>query len=58
MAEQVQTPPRFAVIGGGIAGSTTALHLAGQGIYLSFIDRGDDLVNGPPFCLRHAGESL
>ncbi|GEA51954.1 oxidoreductase [Vibrio inusitatus NBRC 102082] len=58
MAEQVQTPLRVAVIGGGIAGSTTALHLAEQGIDVTLIEQGERLVNGPPICHLHAGGNL
>ncbi|CAM4296193.1 FAD-dependent oxidoreductase [Vibrio neonatus] len=58
MAEQVQTSLRVAVIGGGIAGSTAALHLAEQGIDVTLIEQSDGLVNGPPICHLHAGGNL
>ncbi|WP_261817041.1 FAD-dependent oxidoreductase [Vibrio gallicus] len=58
MAEQVKTSLRVAVIGGGIAGSTTALHLAEQGVDVTLIEQSDGLVNGPPICHLHAGGNL
>ncbi|MEZ9874494.1 FAD-dependent oxidoreductase [Vibrio breoganii] len=58
MAEQGQTSLRVAVIGGGIAGSTAALHLAEQGIEVTLIEQSDGLVNGPPICHLHAGGNL
>ncbi|NRA83431.1 MAG: FAD-dependent oxidoreductase, partial [Gammaproteobacteria bacterium] len=46
------------IIGGGIAGSTIALHLAQLGINVSLIESGPSLVNGPPICHLHAGGNL
>ncbi|WP_375748456.1 FAD-dependent oxidoreductase [Vibrio sp. HN007] len=48
----------IAVIGGGIAGSTTALHLAEQGYKVTLIEQGSGLVSGPPICHLHAGGNL
>ncbi len=48
----------IAVIGGGIAGSTAALHFAEQGLNVVLIEKGPDLVNGPPICHLHAGGNL
>lgn len=47
-----------AVIGGGVAGATAALHLAERGIKVSLIEQGGGLVNGPPICHLHAGGNL
>lgn len=47
-----------AVIGGGVAGSTAALHLAELGIQVTLIEQGESLVNGPPICHLHAGGNL
>jgi hypothetical protein len=49
---------KVAVIGGGVAGSTVSLFLAQQGIDVTLIEKGDSLVNGPPFCHLHAGGNL
>lgn len=50
--------PHVAVVGGGIAGSTAALHLAEQGIRVTLLEQGPGLVNGPPICHLHAGGNL
>ncbi|MBL4813857.1 MAG: FAD-dependent oxidoreductase [Shewanella sp.] len=50
--------PKIAIIGGGVAGSTIALRFAELGIDTSLIEKGDSLVNGPPFCHLHAGGNL
>ncbi|MPY22875.1 FAD-dependent oxidoreductase [Shewanella sp. YLB-07] len=50
--------PQIAIIGGGVAGSTIALRFAELGIDTSLIEKGDSLVNGPPFCHLHAGGNL
>lgn len=49
---------KIAIIGGGVAGSTIALRFAELGIDTSLIEKGDSLVNGPPFCHLHAGGNL
>jgi len=49
---------RIAVIGGGIAGSTIALRLAGLDINVTLFEEGASLVNGPPVCHLHAGGNL
>ena len=46
------------IIGGGIAGSTTALYLASAGIPVTLIEKQWSLVDGPPFCHLHAGGNL
>ncbi|MGJ7095561.1 FAD-dependent oxidoreductase [Vibrio hannami] len=50
--------PHVGIIGGGIAGSTTALHLSEQGFNVTLIERGNGLVSGPPICHLHAGGNL
>ncbi|SEL68395.1 FAD dependent oxidoreductase [Colwellia chukchiensis] len=49
---------KVAIIGGGVAGSTMALRFAELGIDTTLIEKGDSLVNGPPFCHLHAGGNL
>ncbi|WP_070966672.1 FAD-dependent oxidoreductase [Vibrio sonorensis] len=50
--------PRVAVIGGGVAGATAALHMAELGVQVRLIEKRDSLVNGPPICHLHAGGNL
>lgn len=49
---------KIAVIGGGIAGSTAAVHLAELGLNVTLIEKGAGLVSGPPICHLHAGGNL
>lgn len=46
------------IIGGGIAGSTTALRFADLGAKVTLFEAGSSLVNGPPVCHLHAGGNL
>lgn len=46
------------IVGGGVAGSTAALKLAGLGIQTVLFEAGPSLVNGPPICHLHAGGNL
>lgn len=52
------TGSRVAIIGGGIAGATAAVHLAELGIDVTLIEKGASLVSGPPICHLHAGGNL
>jgi len=49
---------KVAIIGGGIAGSTIALHLAQLGVEIELFEAKESLVSGPPFCHLHAGGNL
>ncbi len=49
---------RIAIIGGGIAGASTALFLGSMGLEVTLFERESSLVNGPPFCHLHAGGNL
>ena len=49
---------RVAVIGGGVAGSTTALALSNSGIEVELFEKKSRLISGPPFCHLHAGGNL
>ncbi len=40
--------PRVAIIGGGVAGATAAVHLGELGINVLLLEKGPSLVNGPP----------
>ncbi len=50
--------PSIAIVGGGIAGSTTALFLAKAGAKVTLFEKAQSLVSGPPFCHLHAGGNL
>ncbi|WP_114786436.1 FAD-dependent oxidoreductase [Vibrio tetraodonis] len=50
--------PTIAIIGGGIAGSTSALHLAEIGLNVVLVEKSPSLVSGPPICHLHAGGNL
>lgn len=50
--------PKIAIIGGGVAGATAAVHLGELGIDVHLIERQNELVNGPPICHLHAGGNL
>ncbi|MBW3696267.1 FAD-dependent oxidoreductase [Vibrio sp. T187] len=50
--------PSIAIIGGGIAGSTAAIHFSELGYQVTLLEKGPSLVNGPPICHLHAGGNL
>jgi hypothetical protein len=52
------TNKKIAIIGGGVAGSTTALYLGTLGLDITLFEREADLISGPPFCHLHAGGNL
>jgi len=49
---------RVAIIGGGIAGVSTALALRNLDISATLFESNNSLVSGPPFCHLHAGGNL
>ncbi|EPR4992605.1 FAD-dependent oxidoreductase [Vibrio navarrensis] len=48
----------IAVVGGGVAGATAAIHFSELGYAVTLIEKGPSLVNGPPICHLHAGGNL
>lgn len=50
--------PTIAIIGGGVAGATAAVHLSELGLQVTLLEKGAGLVNGPPICHLHAGGNL
>ncbi len=50
--------PKVAVVGGGVAGSSVALHLGGLGADVHLFEKNATLVDGPPMCHLHAGGNL
>ena len=49
---------KIAIIGGGVAGATTALYLGHLGLNVTLFEKELSLVGGPPFCHLHAGGNL
>ena len=49
---------RVAIIGAGVAGATTALKLAMQGVEVTVFEKEQSPISGPPFCHLHAGGNL
>lgn len=49
---------KIAIIGGGVAGSTTAITLGELGMNVTLFEKESSLVSGPPFCHLHAGGNL
>lgn len=58
LSQEKQKQPVVAVVGGGVAGATAALHFAELGNEVILIEKGDALVSGPPICHLHAGGNL
>ncbi|QSA20474.1 FAD-dependent oxidoreductase, partial [Vibrio furnissii] len=50
--------PSVAIIGGGVAGATAAVHMSELGLNVLLLEKGPGLVNGPPICHLHAGGNL
>ncbi len=48
----------IAIVGGGVAGASTALYLGSLGLNVTLFEKEKSLVNGPPFCHLHAGGNL
>ncbi len=49
---------KIAIIGGGVAGSSTALYFGGLGLDITLFEKEPSLITGPPFCHLHAGGNL
>jgi len=49
---------KIAIVGGGVAGVTTAIHLAQRGLDITLFEQTSSFVSGPPFCHLHAGGNL
>ena len=58
MSGCVKNGAKIAVIGGGIAGSTIALHLGALGLDITLYEKNATLISGPPMCHLHAGGNL
>lgn len=53
-----QSKMKVAIVGGGVAGVTTALQLAQLGLNITLLEKKTSLVDGPPWCHLHAGGNL
>jgi len=49
---------KVAIVGGGVAGVTTALALGNLGLDVTLFEKKKTLISGPPFCHLHAGGNL
>ncbi len=49
---------KIAIVGGGVAGASTALYLGQLGLNVTLFEKQPSLVSGPPFCHLHAGGNL
>ncbi len=49
---------KIAIIGGGVAGASTAIALGQLGMNVTLFEKEPSLVSGPPFCHLHAGGNL
>lgn len=56
--KKMEHKKRIAIIGGGVSGSTTALHLSGRGTDVTLFEKAKDISSGPPYCHLHAGGNL
>ncbi|BAF69312.1 FAD-dependent oxidoreductase [Nitratiruptor sp. SB155-2] len=49
---------KVAIIGGGVAGASTAIYLGRLGIECTLFEKKTRLISGPPACHLHAGGNL
>ena len=49
---------KIAIIGGGVAGSTSTIYLGKLGLNVTLFEKESTLISGPPFCHLHAGGNL
>jgi hypothetical protein len=49
---------KIAIIGGGVAGTTTALYFGRLGLDVTLFEKESTFIGGPPFCHLHAGGNL
>jgi len=50
--------PRIAIIGGGVAGSSSTLFFGNIGLDITIFEQNSTLISGPPWCHLHAGGNL
>lgn len=49
---------KIAIIGGGVAGTTSALYLGQLGLDVTLFEKDENISSGPPYCHLHAGGNL
>ncbi|MEA2049035.1 MAG: FAD-dependent oxidoreductase [Campylobacterota bacterium] len=49
---------RIAIIGGGVAGTSSALYFGQMGLNVTLFEKEASLISGPPWCHLHAGGNL
>lgn len=49
---------KIAIIGGGVAGTSSALYFGQLGLDVTLFEKDDSLISGPPWCHLHAGGNL
>lgn len=54
----IDTQAKIAIIGGGVAGASTALYFGQLGLNITLFEKDASLISGPPWCHLHAGGNL
>lgn len=49
---------KIAIIGGGVAGASSALYFGQLGLEVTLFEKDESLISGPPWCHLHAGGNL
>ena len=49
---------KIAIIGAGVAGTTSALYLGQLGLDVTLFEKDENISSGPPYCHLHAGGNL
>lgn len=49
---------KIAIIGGGVAGTSSALYFGQLGLNVTLYEKEESLISGPPWCHLHAGGNL
>ena len=49
---------KIAIIGGGVAGASSALYFGQLGLDVTLFEKDESLISGPPWCHLHAGGNL
>ncbi|CAA6820876.1 MAG: Unknown protein [uncultured Sulfurovum sp.] len=52
------TRKKIAIVGGGVAGSSTAFYLGQLGLNVTLFEKESSISSGPPYCHLHAGGNL
>ena len=55
---KVKRKAKIAIVGGGVAGASTALYFGQLGLDVTLFEKDSSLISGPPWCHLHAGGNL